>query len=248
MANQKLSEIVKKYNEAKVWAKKDLSNWDPKTSKAAGTQQNMAREQLAVLTNEYCSAVRGRFVKVFLTGEGETFDKVKEYCSQESAPVVDGNLVYNSLAKTIQNTVYGSKTFSAQQFAALVHATEDLALKNELEIPPPQWDGFERMVPTFNDLAQNIKKCIRRTNGDALNNLLMSRFVYSQALEKGMDYNLVPVIITNVTKEEVETFSNTMFQGQPNVVIEVKPEDKFDDVIENLNGKLQAAYAELKVS
>jgi hypothetical protein len=74
---------------------------------------------------------------------------------------------------------------------------------------------------------------------------VLNKYTIINAINDKVAYNLVPVAIFNLSDDEITALSDTLFKGQQNVVLETL-DLKFDEIVANLNIKLQAAYAALK--
>jgi hypothetical protein len=241
MANKELKSLLDNYLETVKTAAMDLEDVPAQTKIAQGTAKQLAIESLSAVKKAYTNALTKRIVKVFVSGDSAEFEA---YLKKEGALTLNGNLLYEWLSTGLNNTA----VFSPQHTIDVMGLLLEFCKANDIEsIPMPRWDigDHESQIKSHQDLVNILKKGVRATNGDTLTKFALTKYTFIEAINKKVDYNLVPVVIFSLTNEEITALSDTLFNEQQNIVLDVT-DKKFDEIVATLNLKLQAANTALK--
>ncbi len=184
-----------------------LDGWDPRTKTSAAIAKRQAADSLEALKNEYRDQVSTRVVKVFVYGESGRVKDMADYLDSKGAVVVDGQAMYNALAVPVEATIDPrARSFDSHQTLRLRQEYFDMAqilgLSEVPDLKTAQSD-YDALMLTPDRTLEAVKKIIRRTAGDGLNQLYLAKKVVNDLLDAEVDANWVPVIITGGTQQEI---------------------------------------------
>jgi hypothetical protein len=241
MANKELKAALDKYFQTKKASEEDLTDVPHKVLMGRAAAKQEAVMRLPLEKQAYTDKLSKHIVKVFVKGK---CPELEAYLKKEGGIVLNGNLLYDWVADQLRRP----SVFVPQHTIQVTEALLEFCRANDISsIPMPMWaeGGNSFVIKSPSDLIRIIKKGIRATNGDTLTRFVLNKYAFIQAINDKVAYNLVPVIVFGLEDEEITSLSDTLFKGQQTVVIETL-DKKFDEIVTNLNTKLQAAYAALK--
>lgn len=241
MANKELKEVLDTLLETQRAADLDMAEIPPETRIGMATRKQEAVNYLPVATKNYTNELSKHIVKVFIKGSSA---ELEAYLKKEGGIVLNGNLLYDWLADNLQRP----RVFAPQHTVQVMELLAEFCKANDIDsIPMPRWESIdvEALVDVPSKLINILKKGIRLTNKDDLTKFVLTKYTFLQAIKDKVTYNLVPVVIFNLSDDEITGLSDALFNGQMNVVLDVS-DKKFDEVVAELNTKLHAANAALK--
>ncbi len=94
------------------------------------------------------------------------------------------------------------------------------------ESAPPLVFPGEVQIKCSEDLISVVRNMIRSVMGDRLNERVLRRRIESEAMDKGLSGNVIPVAIIGATKEESRELSTKFPRGFIDVEVKRKPTQK----------------------
>lgn len=245
-ANDKLKQILDDLTKAKKNASLDVLAWpDPRTRPSAQLRKTKGMEDVVKLTQEYSRLVSKHFLRVFVGGE-----RAKDFATfaaSGGAVVADGVEFYDSLAKGVaQSQDPKSPRFGPHQQLRLTAELSFYGRANgyvSVMAPRPIQGNLDTPTPTHDVLVAQVRSAIRATNGDDLNRLHLERKILANAIEVAANTNIIPVIITGLTTEEVQGLSKTLFGGSPAMDLTAGPDSTNDGLLKAINAKIRSVKA-----
>lgn len=240
--NPTLKKLVEDIAAAKAAATEDLSGWDHRTAAGAHLRKSMAQDELRTLTSAYRTAIQNFFVRVFVSGpRAEAF---AASAAKEGAIVVDGNDLYKLLAKGVfESQDPADRKFGPFQFQRLVMEMSYYgAAQNYRSFMSPnlETNDLDTQTPTFDDLVAKVRRAVRGPNKDELNRLHLEKQIVTQALDRGVASNVIPVIITGLTAEETQEMYLSLFGGTPAFDVVADEQTADADLLKTINKKIQS--------
>lgn len=234
--------MVTKLLQTKAAASIALDGWDPRTAVGAAVAKRQAADALPGLREEYRQEVAGRVVKVFVYGDPQRVKDMSTYLEDQGAVVIDGQYLYNLLATPVESTVdRNARRFDSHQTLRLRQEYLDVARLLELadvpELKTAQTD-YDSLVQTPEATLAACKKIIRRTTGDALNQVYLDRKVVSDLLDSEVTANYIPVVITGCDEDEIGQLGMGLFPGQPSLLYKADDVVNFEAVRDELSKKV----------
>ena len=174
-----MKDLVTKLLQAKAAAGLSLDGWDPRTATSAAIAKREAGDRLPRLRDEYRQEVQARLVKVFVYGAPERVKAMADYLDDQGAVVVDGQHLYNLLAAPVESTIDPrARRLDSHQTLRLRQEYLDVSRLLELadvpELKTAQQD-YDALVKTPEETLAACKKIVRRTTGDALNQVYLEK-------------------------------------------------------------------------
>lgn len=241
-----LSEVAKQLASLESEVNVDLVGSDPRTLMGKETRKRMAKQELEVVVNQYNSLVLNHFVKVFITGDLEKVQEFLSSASKAGALVADGRALYEQLATPVDKTLDPrNRYFTAGQMVRLIQEMADLGREYEMRsMMMPRLDGsdYSTSIPTFSDTVNLVKKAIRNTLEDDLNKFYLERDILTKARAARASDKIIPVLIGNLTESEITGLSQCLFNGRPNIVVNLNEVNHDDNFITNCMRKIGEMY------
>lgn len=248
---EKLVNLLSEYKKALNVSEMDLSDWPPQTKPGLEIMKRQAYYDLYDLNKKYQEEVVKGFAKIFLLGDPEKITKFAAFAATEGALVIDGRAVYLRLADPINKTIDQSRReFATAQVVRLFEELADLARELDIKsLPQPKLDAnvTGTMVPDLNAVVDVVKAAVRNSCGDDLNCLYMQRYLGANALRQGVTSAVVPVIITGLDSDEMQSIGTQLFAGQPVITASVDALNVEDDArmlafVSSLSNKVLKAF------
>lgn len=247
--NDRLRQIVSDLKIARQEAAIDPLTWsDPRTRPSAHLRKMQAEDEVKSLTAAYKTLVVNHLFRVFVGG-----DRVREFSEfavKEGAVVVDGAHLYTHLAKALwESQDPNDRKFGPhQQFRLITELSYYGQAQQYFSMMAPQFDpaDMDAPTPTLNDLVSMVRRSVRNANRDDLNRMHLEKTIVSQALEAGACTNIIPVIITGLTSEEVHEMFKTLFGGSPAMDLTASPESTNESLLKAINSKIKSVFKATK--
>lgn len=241
-AKRRLKALLDDIESAKRDANLDLSGWDPRTVNGMVIRKSQAQEELTNLKKAYFAFITNSVVKVFVTGE-----RAHEFAEamKKDNVVVSATEAYADLAKGLEPTLDRERVFTTSQLGILGRAMqktmEEHAIRS-LMLPSLEPRDLDTPVPTFNDLVDRVKTAMSKTNGQIVATTVTGSKILERALELKVDNTVMAVIITDVPKEEQQSFTSELFGTQPTLTLEATKKKSNEDLIAELNKKIRQLF------
>lgn len=200
-----ISELVAQVLELKEASEVNLLDVDPTVLPGRTALRNSAFQQylehfavLKTVLGEHAGAI-------FVLGPGaDTFAKLAE--AQGPALVLDAAEMYRKVAEHWYPTVRVDKVFAIDCVMSMLGGmTQLLAPLGIREIARPDFGKhFGRQVLDLDDATAVTRDILRETVGDDLNGLYLNNRLVEEAVKAEWDLKVVPVVIVNATKTELE--------------------------------------------
>lgn len=187
----------------------------------------------------------GRLVKVFVYGAPDRVKAMADYLDDQGAVVVNGQHLYNLLAAPVESTIDPrARRLDSHQTLRLRQEYLDVARLLELadvpELKTSQHD-YDALVKTPEETLAACKKIIRRTTGDALNQVYLDKKVIGDLLDAEVTAAYIPVVITGCDEEEIGHLDMGLFPGQPSLLYKADDVVNFEAVRDELSKKVVKA-------
>lgn len=223
-----LEELSKNIIATEKVANMDVEEIPPPTRGAWGTKITEAKARLAELTGQYRGLLLRNGVAIFLNGDP---DKAQQFAalvrSEGEGLVADANALYTRLAKDVEPTLAEA---TVRQWGTTQTHRLHLALQevmHELKLTAIDMPARDQpMVPTFNDVVDNIRRLIRNSNGDEMNRLYVEEQAAKDALAIRYMGSLAPTLILNASDDEKNVLGSGFAKGMATVT--VSSEDNID--------------------
>jgi hypothetical protein len=192
-----------------------------------GNAQREAKEQLNALKSSYRDALFGNAVAILMNGDpGKIDEYVKLVRDGGEGLSVDANALYDRLAKSVEETVGGSRQWGVTQTQRLHLALQGVLHEVGLtEMPMPAKDSMP-FVATYGDVLAHVRQIVRDAVGDSLNRVYIENAVIKQAREIRYIGVMVPVLVTNARSDEADNLTRSFAKG--NTFVNLNTEDVID--------------------
>lgn len=241
-AKQRLKTMLDDLNEARRWANEDLSGWDKATANGAMIRKREAEEQVVSLTAGYRAAIENCIVKVFVTGERAA--AFAEAMDRKNAITVDGSTIYREFAKAVEPSMdHKQRQFTTTQLLLLMQVMQPWMAKRKvyaLNRPTLEAADMDVVHKDSESVVETVRKSFRNANNDDVLLYDLTERVMEKVVEKQAATLVVPVLITGVTDEETQSLQKKLFGSQPNVSVEATNSNTDEDLIKEINEKIQA--------
>lgn len=188
--------------------------------------QQQAADELLPLERAYAQHLQDAAVTGIVTGPAE---RVKEFVAlgkQMSSQVieVECDAMYVRLGKAGVQALGDSRQFGSGQIGLILE--EYASIGRELffaSLGGPRW-VYDTVVPTFEDFVAAIRNGIRAgEDEDLVNRAFIRMEAYKQALAKGCTSNIIPVLVTKATPEEVPFLKTKLFNAAASIKLPDAP-------------------------
>lgn len=218
---------------------------DPYTRPGFENRRNGAIASLPNIRQELVRMVEQQSGAVFLLGPAKTVEEFVGIAEDET----DGNVLvlsagemYQTMAQTVDQGIRTDRRFSMDCIAAFTAATVKLLNDIMVEgIPAPDMSQYlNRPLANVEAVAGIVREALTSVKAaDGLNAIWLQKRTCDLAIERGIDANFIPVIVTGATDQEAEGELNAaLFLGR-NVSVTVHEAVSKDLVIAVFN-KLKA--------
>ena len=249
-AVQRLTTILDNIEESIRVIGLDVAQSDPRTRPALAIRKREAEDNLLGLKSAYKTLVTGGFFKVFVSGKNA--DKFVEAVSKKPGVlVINGRELYETWAKVVEPTLeHRQRNWTATQSVILTQCMQRFMETNGIKsLNSPKLEGFQAdpMMPKFDDVVDRVRMAIRNTNFDDLNVQDIENRLIDVALAAKVTSTQTPVIVTNLSKEELQSIPTRLLAGQPSVFIEAnKKVYDLETATETLSKAIETASATKK--
>lgn len=238
--NQQLAKLLTSIKEAKKDSELDIDLYPMKVRPSLSIAKADGSRRLESLVKEYRQEVSQRAAVILTRGPA---DSQAAFAVKSTNVIVASALTaYTKMAVEIEPTMGSQREFAGTQLGHLIRAVEAVgreAGSSFLKVPTIQEGVF--FVRNFEDLVIGIRDLLLPQLGAGLNRDYLQVTICDKAMELGFKENVVPVIVTDASEQEVEFFSRYLFSGV-GIVVDL-PEDakKVDDeFVTNVFAKLKA--------
>lgn len=209
-----LREMMDEYASCEEIANRELLGTPTRSLPALQMRQREAQDRMATLTKEYGDALLKQGFAIFTKGDLENqglFAAVAKNEVEIMAVPADG--LYQFIADEVEPGLGGRREFGISQLAILVRTLTLITVNHGLdELPTPNIDGLV-VCQTREDLVALVRKLIRGSSGDTLNQAWIRREVTKQGLQARYARERVPVILTGAQDDEIEGLKNLFPSG-----------------------------------
>jgi hypothetical protein len=219
----KITQLVKKISAVREIASENLESVPYSIRPGLEMAKNQAALELTRLTGELGYAVLGNMGGIYLSGKPESMEQFKAIAEDEGAAIcVDCNGLY----KTIVNQVFtgnapGVFKVGINQVGNFVNAV--FTLNSLLGFRGPNGSFghcIGREFTSFDEAVDFVKKEVRMQYGDDLNVLFLRHGIVNRVVASDYEQNVVPVVVSNASQEEVTGTLNAYLFGDANLVVD----------------------------
>lgn len=227
-ASSELAKLLAATKEAKKTAETDLSLYPEKVHASLYIAKTDATKQLTVLSDSYNREIKARAAVILTRGSAESQDafrsEARRVAGQHAVLAVSALEAYTRMATDVEPTIGREREFAGTQLGHLLRSFEAVGREAGASFlkTPTLKDGVF-IVRTFDDLVAGIRNLLLDQVGPALNRDFIQTQIFKQALDIGFKEAVAPVIVTDASPNEVDFFSNNLFNGV-GIVVDL-PED-----------------------
>lgn len=198
-----LKNLLHEIDENRKWAEQDISALPVRTRPALETAVKEAQIRLKDLVDQYQKSVTQNAVGVMVVGPKEQAKQFAELAEETGGTfTLDGNLLYYTLATVVDSTLGHTRVFEPANMARLTSAIRDAAV--DLGITTMNAPKYrEKLLPTLDDTVALVRDLVREAAGDSMNVLFLRKQLAQGALEQRYTGAVTPVVIVNVTEDEM---------------------------------------------
>lgn len=244
--NDALKKTLDDLKKAQKAAALDVLAWpDPRTRPSAQLRKTQGQEASERLTREYGQALPRHAFRVFIVGERA--QEFAAFAAENGAVCVDGAELYTLLAKGVEQSQdpKGPKFGPHQQLRLTAELMFYGKSQGYLSVmaPSPRVRDLDAPTPTFGDLLDKVRAAVRSTNADDLNRLYLEKKILATAISKNANTDIIPVIITGLTTEEIQSLFKTLFPGSPAMELTAGKDSTNEDLLKAINSKIRSVKA-----
>lgn len=200
-----LEQLVNELVDQNTIANTNLDDIPWNTQAAWASSIERAKETVVALREDYMNRILGSSVAIFaLGGTKEDSDKFASIARDEAEVlVIYADDLYKRLAQPVDAALGGERRFTANSIPILLRAMKEVG--NELgirELMVPSF-GANVFVPDGEALLALVRRFVRESCGDSLNQTYMAKKLAEVALSVRYKGSVAPVIVLNATPEEV---------------------------------------------
>lgn len=210
-----VEQLVKNIRDRRDLVSKPIDQLPLATRPAWVAAQQQAQEELLQLERVYAQHVQDAAVTGVVLGPKarvEEFVSIGRNIAPSQLIEVRCDEMYERLAKAGVPALGDTRQFGSGQIGLILE--EYAAIGRELffaSLGAPAWT-YDIVVPTFEDFKAAIRKAIRGgEDGDTLNRAYLRMEAYKQAVAKCVSNNIVPVLVTGATEEELPFLTSKLF-------------------------------------
>jgi hypothetical protein len=241
--NDKLKQVLDDLKKAEKKASLDVLAWpDARTRPSAQLRKSQGEEGVVRLTKEYGQLFPRHVFRVFMVGPKA--QEFATFAAGAGAVTTDGSELYTLLAKGVAQSQDPKRpSFGPHQ---IVRLTAELMFYGKaqgyvsLMAPSPKQTDIDTPTPTEAALTEKVRAAIRSTNADELNRLHIEKDVLAKAIKSGANTDIIPVVITGLTTEEIQSLFKTLFPGSPAMELTADEKSTPEDLLKLINAKIRS--------
>jgi hypothetical protein len=241
--NDKLKQVLNDLKKAEKNAALDVLAWpDPRTRPSAQLRKTQGLEARDRLVKEYGQLFSRHAFRVFTIGPRA--QEFAAFAANHGAVTVDGSELYTILAQGVAQSQDPKRpSFGPHQ---VVRLTAELMFYSKgqgyvsVMSPRPRAKDLDAPTPTAASLLEKVRAAIRSTNADDLNLLHMERNILAKAIRADAKTDIIPVIITGLTTEEIQTLFKTLFPGSAAMELTADEKSTDEDLLKLINAKIRS--------
>jgi hypothetical protein len=240
---QDLKTLVKKIQDTRQVANRDLSEIPEKNRPGLEMAANAAKLELDTLTNQYAQALLASSRAVFVTGDPVRAAAFVALPAKEGESLtLDPSNMYRRIADELEPMIANSthRCLTQQHIVQMVATLREIGLELELtDMPMPKIPEYP-ILPNYDSVLAFARDTIRNTMGDDLSVLYMTKDLAKQGIKQLYCRPVTNVMVINATPEEEKGLTPIFAQGVTH--IEVNKEDVVNDnfVANTLQGSKKA--------
>lgn len=241
--NDKLKQVLNDLKKSEKNARLDVLAWpDSRTRPSAQLRKTQGLEAKDRLTKEYAQLFPKHVFRVFTVGSrAQEFAK---FATDAGAVTIDGSELYTILAQGVAQSQDPKKpTFGPHQSLRLTAELMFYAKGQgyiSVMSPQPRTSDMDAPTPTPESLLDKVRAAIRSTNADDLNRLHMEKDILAKAIGSGANTDVIPVIITGLTTEEIQSLFKTLFPGSAAMELTADEKSSNEDLLKLVNTKIRS--------
>lgn len=199
-----LKSLVKELAVNMKRASVDLETVPWQTRASITNMKKEAEEKVKGLKADYFRRVRSNTLGLFVFGEPDRVKAFTEIAAEEAGVVaIDGGLIFDRLADSIEPTLGASREFGPAQYQRLISGLQEV--KSELDIRSmimPQLDSLTA-INSRAELVRYIRGLVTKAVGDDLTRLFVDQQINRLAVGSEFAGSVFPVAVTGLDRDEV---------------------------------------------
>lgn len=202
---QDLKSLVKKIQDARLVANRDLTDVPGKNLPGLIMSVNAAKLELEALTGQYAKALLAHSRAVFVTGDPVRAAAFVALPVREGeALVLDPSDMYRRIANELEPMIANSthRGLTQNHVVQMIEVLRDIGLELELtDMPMPKIPEYP-LLPDYDSVLAFTRQTIRNSMGDDLNIIYMTKELANQGIKRLYSRPVTNVMVTNATPEE----------------------------------------------
>jgi hypothetical protein len=242
--SEKLEGVLKDLEAANQLANMDLMQHDWRTRSGMENLKYKSKERVLDLTMEYHKAFSEVVSKVFLNCSTEQVAKLGEELERYGLGAFHSVSLYHNLAEVVKPMLSLGSIFSTAAYVRLVELLGDLGRSHGIVPYNNPTEPVNVVCNTFDDLVNLVRNVVRASFGDQLNRAYILNTVAGSAIGRKFNGDKAVVLLNNMTPEEIGTFSEGLYPGQPtfNLEIDQGEEINYKSLVGKINTRVSQAF------
>ena len=172
-----------------------------------------ANERLPILTKEIQNmVVPWRLVALFAFGDSKAISRTSEFLKQNEGVVVDASSLYTKIAERIEPSFDRHRWWGTVQYDIMCQELFKKASQLGYLFVDKAPAISEGACNTFEEVVDKVRQDIRNSGlGDPVMRQILTEEIVAQVIERGIEADQIPVIVTGVGSTAEKAALSTLF-------------------------------------